>query len=74
MEIKFELPGMIGEELAKTQIDATATAKEALLCHLYREEVITHAQLCGALGIDRFDGEAVLKRHGVLIGVDEYCR
>lgn len=41
-------------------------AKEALLVDLYRQGGLSHHDLGVALGIDRFEVEALLKRHGVV--------
>jgi predicted HTH domain antitoxin len=40
-------------------------AKELLLVDLYRKEQITHHQLATALGLNRYETDGVLKRHGV---------
>jgi predicted HTH domain antitoxin len=41
------------------------SAREALLVNLYRQDKLTHYELSQALGIDRFETDAVLKRHNV---------
>jgi len=65
MTIHFEIPKDIEERLRAAGIDLTQMAKEALLVDLYRQHKITHRQLGEALGLDRFDTEVLLKRHGV---------
>ena len=77
MAISFELPSMIEEQLRKELVDLDQVAKEAVLVELYRQEKLTHHELAVALGLDRFETEALLKRHRVtedcltLEGLDE---
>jgi len=65
MTVSFQLPDTIEEHLRGEVGDVDAAAKEAALVELYRQEKLTHHQLATALGLDRFETEAVLKRHNV---------
>ena len=65
MTIHFEIPTNIEEQLRCAGIDPTQTAKELFFVDLYRTERITHHQLAEALGLDRYETDGVLKRHGV---------
>lgn len=65
MTISFQLPGTVEEQLRGQFVDLDQAAKEAALVELYRQEVLTHHELATSLGLDRFETEALLRRHGV---------
>ena len=67
MNINFDLPQDIEQRLrsAEAGADFSRDAKEAYLVDLYRQHKITHHQLGEALGLDRFDTDVLLNRHGV---------
>jgi hypothetical protein len=65
MTITFQLPDTIEQHLRKEVGDVDQAAKEAALVELYRQEKLTHHQLATALDLDRFETDAVLKRHNV---------
>ena len=65
MAVSFQLPSIIEEQLRRELVDLDQVAKEAALVELYRQEKLTHHQLATALGLDRFETEALLKRRGV---------
>ena len=65
MTIHFEIPQNIEEQIRSSGVDPTQMAKESFLVDLYRKEQITHHQLAEALGLDRYETDGVLKRHGV---------
>ena len=44
---------------------ARAEAREAVLVELYRQDKITHHELGSLLGLDRFQTDALLKKHHV---------
>ena len=69
MTIHFEIPKDIEEWLRAAGINLTQMAKEALLVDLYRTARITHHQLAEALGLNRYETDGVLKRHGVGVGL-----
>ena len=75
MAISFTLPPEIEQQLREEFGDLNAAAKDAALVELYRHQRLTNHQLAKALGLDRFETEAVLKRHNVtedLITPGEY--
>ena len=65
MNISFEIPPGIEQELRTDGRDMSREAKEAYLIELYRQERITHHQLAEALGMSRYETDGVLKRHKV---------
>ena len=65
MTIHFDIPQNIEEQIRSSGVDPTQMAKELFLVDLYRKEQITHHQLAEALGLDRYETDGVLKRHGV---------
>ena len=65
MNISFEIPQGIEQELRTNGLDMNREAKEAYLVELYRQERITHHQLAEALGLSRYETDGVLKRHKV---------
>jgi predicted HTH domain antitoxin len=69
MSVRFELPQDLEHELRARGVDPDREARELYLVELYREDWITHHQLAQALGLDRLETEAVLKRHQVSSGV-----
>ena len=69
MTVSFELPREIENTLGGEAGDVGRTAKEALLVELYRQRKITHLQLSVALGLSRFETDAILKRHEVFYDV-----
>lgn len=69
MNISFEIPKEIEQEVSGSVADLNAEAREAYLVNLYREDRITHHQLAQALGLSRLETDGVLKRHQVSSGV-----
>jgi predicted HTH domain antitoxin len=67
LSFKLELPADVESTLRAETPDLNADVKEAYAVDLYRRGKLSHHQLCGALGLDRFETDAVLKRHGTLI-------
>lgn len=65
MTVSFELPCEMEQSLREELDNLDRTAKEALLVELYRRRKLTRHQLSGALGLSRFETDAVLKRHEV---------
>jgi predicted HTH domain antitoxin len=71
MSISFELPQDIEQRLQTNGADLNGKAREALLVELYREDAITHGQLSRALGLDSYDTDGVLKKHGVYLEISD---
>jgi hypothetical protein len=65
MAVTIQLPIDIEDRLRAENPDLDAEAKEAMLIELYRQEKLTRYELSLALGIDRFETDAVLKKHKV---------
>jgi predicted HTH domain antitoxin len=65
MNISFDIPQAIEQELRTGGLDISREAKDAYLVELYRQERITHHQLAEALGLSRYETDGVLKRHKV---------
>lgn len=65
MNISYEIPQDIEQELRTDGRDVNGEAKEAYLVDLYRQERISHRQLADALGLNRYETDGVLKRHEV---------
>jgi len=65
MNISFEIPHDIGEQLRTNGADLNSEAREAFLVELYRQDRISHGQLGKALSLDAYATDGVLKRHGV---------
>jgi Uncharacterised protein family (UPF0175) len=75
MTIMFEIPHDIEQEVSADGADLNDEAREAFLVELYRRHRISQHQLGMALGLDDYETDGVLKRHGVLleISVEEQC-
>ena len=65
MNVSFEIPQDIEQEIRTNGLDMNREAKEAYLVELYRQERISHRQLAEALGLNRYETDGVLKRHKV---------
>jgi hypothetical protein len=65
MTVSFQLPSTIEAQLRRDLVDLDQVAKEAALVELYRQEKLTHHELATALGLGRFETEALLNRHRV---------
>jgi predicted HTH domain antitoxin len=65
MSLTIQLPLEIEQELRRELGDIDQAAKEALLVELYRQDKLTHRQLSLALEMDRFEIDALLKKHNV---------
>lgn len=68
MNISFEIPQTIEEELSASVDDLNADARETYLVSLYREDRIAHHQLAEALGLTRIETDGVLKQHKISSG------
>ena len=65
MSISFQLPEAIELHLRAQVGDLNAAAKEAALVEIYRQRKLSQHQLATALGVTRFETDAILKRCGV---------
>lgn len=66
MIINIDIPAEIEQKLRAESPNLDAEAKEAMLVELYRHDKLTHHELSQALGLDRFETDAVLKWHHVV--------
>ncbi len=67
MAVTVDLPSDMEKRLRSECADLDSEAKEAVLVELYRQQRLSHYELAQALGLDRFEADGVLKRHGVTI-------
>jgi hypothetical protein len=65
MAVTIELPVDVEQRLRAESPNLDAEAKESLLVELYRQEKLTRFELALALSVDRFEADAILKRHRV---------
>ncbi len=65
MPISFSLPEPIEESLRVQIGNLDEAAKEAAVVELYRQGRLSHHELATSLGLDRFETDAILKRHKV---------
>ena len=70
MNISFEIPHDIEEQIRTEGTDLNGKAREAFLLELYREESISHAQLREALGLSFHETEVLIKERGVGQDID----
>lgn len=75
MTVSFSIPPSIESLLSEHGQDPNLIAKQAALIELYRQAKLTRVQLSSALGLSRFETDALLKRHNVtedLESLDDY--
>lgn len=65
LHLSFNLPDDLEQRLRREVADLDASAKESFLLDLFRRGVLSHYDLSRALGIDRFETDAWLKRKNV---------
>lgn len=68
LTVTIELPVELERALRTSKGDLNLAAKEALAVSLFRQGKLAHAELGRALGLDRFETDALLKRHQVTSG------
>lgn len=68
MTISFavNLPPDIEERLRAEDPDLSATIRDAFAIDLFRRGILTHHGLGQTLGLDRFETDALLKRHHLI--------
>lgn len=75
MPLTIQLPAELEHNLRREYGNLDQVAKEALLVELYRQDKLAHWELSQAMGLDRFETEALLKQHNVtedLQSTEEY--
>jgi hypothetical protein len=70
VNISFEIPHHIEEQIRSDGADLNGKAREAFLLELYREERISHAQLREALGLSFHETETLIKERGTGQDID----
>lgn len=68
LTVTIELPADVEEKLRQKTPDLVADVKNTFALALFRRGELTHEALSRALGLDRFETDAYLKRHGVFEG------
>ncbi len=68
MHVTLDLPPDVEDRLRRETPNLDADVKEAYSLELFRQGRLSHAELSRVLGLDRFETDAYLKRHGVLEG------
>lgn len=69
MTISFEIPRDLEEQICDDGADLSGMAREALLVELYREHRVSHRQLGEALGLEPYETDGLLEKHGVGLGI-----
>jgi hypothetical protein len=68
LTLTIDLPPELERALQASSGETNRTAREALALSLFREGRLAHADLGRALGLDRFETDALLKRNQVASG------
>jgi len=68
VQVTLDLPVEVEQRLRREGTDLDAEVKEAYLLDLFRRGKLSRHELSRALGYDRFDTDAFLKRHQVFEG------
>lgn len=67
MSVTIPIPEDLAAALRqRAKGDVNAYAREVLAVELYRDGVLYHKQFAQILGLDRWQAEEVLRRHGVV--------
>jgi hypothetical protein len=64
LNVTLDLPTQLEEKLRREVANLDADVKEAYLLELFRRHKIGHFELAAILGLDRFETDGWLKRHG----------
>jgi predicted HTH domain antitoxin len=68
LNVRLDLPADLEEKLRRETPNLDADVKEAYALELFRRGKLSHYELSRALGLDRFETDAWLKRHKVFEG------
>ena len=63
MNVNFDIPQEIEQQLRSEGVDPNREAREAYLVELYRQDRISHAQLRKALDVSFHEAERLIKQH-----------
>ena len=64
MNISFDIPPDLEQQLSSEGLNLSREAKEAFFAELYRQDRISHAQFREALGLSFHEAETLLKARG----------
>src|SRR4051794_10187969 len=65
ISISVNLPPGVEERLRAESSDLSAAVREGFAVEWFRRGILTHSELGHVLGLDRFETDALLKRHQV---------
>jgi predicted HTH domain antitoxin len=68
MAVTIQLPNDVEQRLRSEVPNLDGEATEALLLDLFRRGKLSHFELSKILGLDRFQTDALLKRHNIFEG------
>jgi predicted HTH domain antitoxin len=68
MPVTIQLPADVESRLRSECPDLDVAAREAVALDLFRRGKLSHFELSQVLGLDRFETDALLKRHHVAEG------
>lgn len=68
LTVTLDLPPEIEKQLRAESTNLEADVKESYAVELFRRDKLTHYELSQVLGLDRFEADALLKRHHVTEG------
>jgi predicted HTH domain antitoxin len=68
LNVTLDLPTDVVEKLPREGGSLNADVKEVYVLELFRRGTLSHYELSQALGLDRIETDAFLKRHGVFEG------
>ncbi|MGE3313230.1 MAG: UPF0175 family protein [Limisphaerales bacterium] len=65
LRLTIELDPILENALQRASVDPSRALVEALALALFQQGEITHIELGGVLGLDRFETKTLLRRHHV---------
>lgn len=68
LNVTVDFPAEVEKRLREESPNLKADVKEAHILELFRQRKLSHAELSGLLGLDRYQTDAYLKRHNVFTG------
>ena len=68
LNVTLNLPADLEEKVRRESANLNEEVKDAYALELFRQGKLSHHELSRALGLDRFETDAYLKRHSVFEG------
>jgi predicted HTH domain antitoxin len=65
INVAIKLPPDVAEQLRTESGDLSTAVREAFAIELFRRGILSHHDVGESLGLDRFETDALLKRHNV---------